>query len=303
MKRILLIIVMVAQVIAVYSQNETSYELTWQLAENQFLAYETIMEELEESKYETNDYLTSLFDTLGFANDSIDMKTEFKKLFESMQKDADNYYLLSVLNKKDSRVEVSMLRKVKEDAEESSSNLNNDFPLDKFKEMQKGVQFRGELNEFGGIYSYYLQRKQKNLLALFFQLPEVNVKVGDTWSIDLQWLGTDFTFDCDSANRFNQVSLVEINVVEKDTIAKIKYDIHEYILGDFKPVWNNEAIESEMSMDYDGICEFNVSEGKWISFNAIMTLKSTGFQNISQKFRYSLIETSIDEDDKSLIKE
>jgi hypothetical protein len=57
-----------------------------------------------------------------------------------------------------------------------------------------------------------------------------------------------------------------------------------------------------MIIDYKGICEFNISKGRWHSFNAIMSVKSSGLQNVTQKYKYSLIEAEVDDYDKELIK-
>lgn len=302
MKKIILLLLGLTISLNGYTQENDSYEIKWKIPNNDFLSYKTYMEELDNSQIESNDKLSALLGDLGLAKDTTGLKDKLLMLFESLRKEEKNYHMISVLNKKKNRIKVSMIRKQINKKKQSSEKDSLEFYSNKMNEMRKGIQFRGELNENGSIYSYYLLRKQKTMLAIFFQLPEKPVSIGDSWSIDMQWFGTNFSFDCDSANHHNKVTLSNIKILNKDTIATIKYDLHEYLLGNIHNVWNNEVKKSEMIMDFNGICEFNLSKGKWKTYNAVMTLNFTGFQNIKQKFRYSLIETSLSENDKELIR-
>ena len=51
---------------------------------------------------------------------------------------------------------------------------------------------------------------KKNLLALFFQLPSKPVKIGEKWSIDLNWISMDQNFKCDSMKKVNEVQLIDV---------------------------------------------------------------------------------------------
>ena len=108
------------------------------------------------------------------------------------------------------------------------------------KQMSGGTMLHGEISEEGIIKSFYLANKQKNLVALFFQLPGRPVKVGDEWPLDIQLLSTDQGFICDSSYRKNVVRVVNISNSDGEHIVTLNYDIIEYVHGSYKlPFFGN----------------------------------------------------------------
>ena len=65
--------------------------------------------------------------------------------------------------------------------------------------------------------SFWVKSSQKNLIAIFFQLPAKPVKIGDKWSLDINLIANDQNFECDSAYKINEVTLTDIKKVNGET--------------------------------------------------------------------------------------
>ena len=125
----------------------------------------------------------------------------------------------------------------------------------------------GEISEEGIIKSFYLAIKEKNLVALFFQLPGRPVKVGDTWPLDIQLLSTDQGFVCDSSYRKNEVRVVSISDKDSEHIVTLNYNIIEYVHGSYKmPFFGNGPQESHSKYTFSGIAHFSIEKGKWLEW-------------------------------------
>jgi len=83
-------------------------------------------------------------------------------------------------------------------------------------------------------------------------------------------------------------------VLEGDTIAIIDYDILEYVEGDFTmPSFMGNETSTELTENkfvFKGQGVFSVTEGKWLSYHALVTLNMSGFMNANMKQQWSLIE-------------
>jgi hypothetical protein len=262
-----------------------------QLINKEIIAYKTTIRELEETKFQSNNYMKSLLDSLGIKDAS--KQIDLDEIAKALKKESESFELISTLQNVNDLIYVRMIRKVKDAANTSQTGVIGD--------MSKGIQFRGYLSKEGSIYSYYLKNQQKNILAIFFQLPEQKVKVGDSWTIDSQWFSNDQTFKCDKAERVNEVKLKDLKIVKKDTIALISYNIKEFLEGTTQIPWSKENKKATYKMSYTGDCEFNVSQGRWENFGAIMDTEAFGFQNIKQKLLYSLTPYKLDQGDTEIL--
>jgi len=265
--------------------------INWKIKNNEIIAYKTTMSELEESKFQSNNYLKSLLDSLGVKDGSNQL--DLDQLAKTLKKDSENFESISTLQNVNDLVYVRIVRKAKDAANTTSTGILGD--------MSKGIQFRGYLSKEGSIYSYYLKNQQKNILAIFFQLPGKKVKVGDSWTVDAQWFSNDHTFKCDKAERISEVKLKDLKVVKKDTIALISYNLKESLEGTTQIPWSKENKKAIYKMTYIGDCEFNISKGRWEKFGAIMDTEASGFQNIKQKLLYSLTPYKLDKEDIEIL--
>ncbi len=138
-----------------------------------------------------------------------------------------------------------------------------------------------------------MNNEQRNLISLFFELPNKNIKVGDTWGLDVHLISLDQHFKCDTSFRKDQVKLIEIKNQKKDTIAVIKYDITEYVSGFINmPSFfggGNKSTKTISKITYDAIAEFSLGKGRWINYYGIMSISTTGLLNINTKKKFALI--------------
>ena len=166
--------------------------------------------------------------------------------------------------------------------------------MDMMRSLNKGVVLRGSLYEEGGIHSFWLKSRQKNLLALLFELPTVPVKVGDKWSLDVNLIANDQNFDCDSAYKVNEVTLVDVKKRKGEKIAVLKYHHVEYVQGSYyKPSFLGDEGEQQagmMKFVHEGMAEFSVDKGRWVVYDGVMSLETTGMVTVKKKTRFGLIE-------------
>jgi hypothetical protein len=276
-----------------------TYRLTWKPEKDEIIAYKMETINLEDPKLDINSGFLSLLDSLS-KGDSTNVKREFlKKMIENSVESTKNTDKIATIEKKAQKIYVRILVKDKEPLK--AKPLNDSVP--DLGQLAKGIQFRGYLNENGSIYSFFLQSRQKNLLALYFQLPEYKVKVGDSWALDLQMISMDYQFLCDSADNKNSVTLLKTYQKGSDTIAVLKYQVEEYINGNYKDLWSGQKKPVKMEMKYYGSPEFNISKGRWEVFNMIMTVLSKGYQESSSKQLYKLTETKLTQSDLRILEE
>ena len=267
--------------------------LNWKVSQNDTIVYRTVMKQLGESEFEMN--FNQVFSSLHkIVPDSISRKLDsipesdnlfdndfFKKIKELYQ----NYNLTTYLTRSkvfEGIIDVEMIRKL---------NKTNDSLNEKegFNEMLSGTQLKGSIYRNGSIHSFWLNNSQKNLVALFFQLPKKKVKIGDIWSLqDLNYIQYGNIFHCEKADKTNEVKLTGINKTENDVIAVMEYNIHEYVSG--KIDFMGSLSPSQMEMSFKGKSEFSVNKGRWISYVGFLTVKSNGIMNSNSSQKLALIE-------------
>ena len=268
-------------------------DLKWKIEDDKILAYKTIMEQVDIGEIEMPSQ--TLFDKILKSDPgNIDKYyDQIKKFFESFYEGFENYSIITVLEKReDNNIDVKM---VYGDFSEKQNTDEPDAADEKslFKNIMKGVQLRGIINENGGIESFYTKRDQKNLLAAFFQLPEHSINIGDKWELEINWLTTDHYFICQKADRINEVQLIDVVKRDGETIGILKYEIYEKVDGNFKSPLGKGPTPTMMEMRLEGICEFSITAGKWKNYSGLLSFKSTGYQNVSYKQKYALIELEV----------
>lgn len=274
-----------------------TYRLRWKPNKNEIIAYIMETVNLENPKLDLNSGFLSLLDSLSHGDTTSVKATFVKKMLENSIENMKNTEKIATIQQQQQKIYVRILVKDKEPLKKKV--INDSLP--DFSQFSKGIQFKAFLNENGGIYSFYLQTRQKNILGLYFQLPENKVKIGDSWPLDLQMLSMDYQFNCDSANNINKVTLQKTYQKDLDTIAVLKYEIVEYLSGSYSDLWSNQKKPIMMEMKYFGNPEFNITKGRWENFNMIMTIISKGYQESSTKQLYKLTETKLTNGDHKLL--
>ncbi|MBS1635180.1 MAG: hypothetical protein JST26_04600 [Bacteroidetes bacterium] len=273
-------------------QKNRTVELRWKIEKNEKLNYQTIMSNIDTTKFEMNfgKAFQALFDS---ANNEA---SETQKLVKSFGKALQNTdYVTTLTNKGRGIIDITMLASQKDNSNESLKDTsgNEDAKILKMiQSLNKGVVLRGSVYETGGIHSFWVKSNQKNLIAVFFELPKKPVKIGDTWSIDINLISNDQNFSCDSSYKINEVTLIDIKKEKGETIAVLKYNIAEYVHGFFTfPSLSGDGSDQEtmMKFTHQAIAEFSVDKGRWVSYEGIMTLDATGYMTAQKKTRFALV--------------
>ena len=215
--------------------------LKWKLKPDETIGYKTAMEQVESTDFE-----------IDFGNDKNMPKEEFKEIFDGLKKEFEKTSFITTMQWNErGNIETKMFTEGFNDKDTKPIDPKNFNPAS----MMKGVMLRGEINESGQIESFYLKGAQKNLIAMYFELPNRPVKIGDTWSLNVSYLQFDQSFVCKLADRTDNVELIDVLKDKNDTIVIIKYDISESASGYMKNPMTNEKIETSLSMSFNGILE------------------------------------------------
>lgn len=149
-----------------------------------------------------------------------------------------------------------------------------------YRSMSGTLQLRGEIDPTGRIKSFWLPQAQKNIVALFFQLPAKRVKVGDEWDLDVNYIQMGANFICERSNASRKAKLISLTEEAGDTVAKIEYEINENVEGHFDVA----DVKGKTVITFRGTGEFLINAGRWRSFLGTMTSSANqGFMNMSQE--------------------
>ncbi len=283
MKKYQLIITVILSICFNNLYAQEKYSIKWKIDTGDIIAYQTIMEDIDTARIEEPFLLKEMKEL--YADSTTNEDVDLNDFYELMKKDVEDLTTITILKRKKEWIDVQLI----------VENLDEDTAKDSasFSSFMKGVQLRGLLNQNGDIQSFYTINKQKNLLALFFQLPSHPVAIGDKWSIDMNWLQMDQHFDCDTMSKINEVKLIEVKIDGKDTIAVIRYKNYEMVKGGYLSPFSNKSIESFIDSRYDAICEFSINEGKWRNYSGIFSIITSGYQNSSYKQKFVLYEKEV----------
>lgn len=277
-----------------FGQKNQTYDLKWKVEKKEKLNYVTAMSDIDTSSIEIDfaDFFKALSDsTNNGLKESKDLFKRFNQAFKNLD------YVTTLSTKEDGIIDIVMTTRPKENSKETEVDSTDSKEAEMLKMMQtmnQGVMLRGSVYESGAIHSFWVKSKQKNLIALLFQLPTSPVKVGDKWSLDINLIANDQNFECDSAYKINEVTLTDIKKINGETVAVLKYNIVEYVNGDFNlsSFSENDAGKKEtmMKFSYQGIAKFSVDKGYWINYDGIMSLEAKGIMTANKKTKYTLIK-------------
>lgn len=266
-------------------------DLNWKLPDTDSLKYQTVMTPIGESSFKMN--FGELFDKIT-DKENTEMENFGKTFFKKLKDFNNNTNLITILTKSENFDDVINIEMIAEEKEKS-----NDDDKDSMSQMMhsilKGTMLRGSVYSNGSLHSFWMKSRQKNLLSLFFELPNKSIKKGDSWTLhNVNFIGNDQNFICKECEKKNTITLIDIKHIDAETIAVIDYDIVEYVSGDFNmPAFmGNKASKKKTTMKfiYKARAEFSIDKGKWISYNGIMALNASGALNSVQKQKFALIE-------------
>ena len=280
--------------------NAETVKLQWKISPEDTLKYKTIMNDIGEQKLEMNfgGMFDKLFDSIP-EKDKLFGKDFFNKLQKSFN-DTDFITLLTDSKYFDNTVDIAMYTVADnpflsnnndKDDNEAEKKEDEDMFVKLLKKMMRGIMLRGNVYKTGGLQSFWLKSGQKNLVSLFFELPDKELKVGDKWTLDnVNLISFDQNFICEKADKKNVVILSDIITENNEKIAVIDYDIYEYAEGIFENPFLDNKVDTKMKMVYKAQAKFSITQGKWVSYTGIMSLDATGFLDSKQKKKFALIE-------------
>lgn len=274
-----------------FSQNDQKLALSWKLDKDDTILYRTVMQDIDTSAFKFDfGEMGELFNAV--ADDSLmrEMDNFFEKVSESIQK--KDYVTRLYADRDAVNIEMSTVEEGEEYDLEKLKKAENKEDIDVERIMSSlmdGVVLRGSVYQSGAIKSFWLKSRQKNLIAVLFELPQGKVEIGDTWELEVNFIANDHNFLCDSSYHKNEVTLIDVKVEEGDTIAVLKYDIQEFVSGDFKSPFSDVPKATTMLMTHEAIGKFSVSKGRWVAYNGIMSLISSGVMTSNSRQNFSLI--------------
>jgi len=274
--------------------------LKWKLKPGEVITYKTTMDEMDTANYKTTTMnfggMAKLISKM-LADSSGKMDKEKEKEMKEFDRKMQNIQLMSKLTEaKSGIIDIVGSYIEKKTEEDTTHDSLSDALKDEMKFMESmvgNVALRGSVDENGKVQSFYVKNDQRNLIAIFYELPGKPVKVGDTWSLDIHFISMDQNFKCDTSYRKNEVKLTGIKKQGKETIAELKYDIDEYVSGDFKSPMNFGGMDKQekttMKITYTGTAEFSIEQGRWLNFDGIMFLDASGVMTSHTAKKCSLI--------------
>jgi hypothetical protein len=288
----ILTLVFVFLAIASFGQKKQKVDLDWKIGKEEKLSYLTVMSDIDTSSTQLNfgSLFKSFSDSTG--KDMSQAKDFFKKLNAAFK----NVNVVTTLTNKGGGVIdiVAVAKQNKNELQSDTTNSKQDRMIKMMKAMGQGVLLRGSVYESGGIHSFWTKTNQKNLISIFFELPTKPVQVGDTWKLDVNLISNDENFECDSSYNLNKVTLVEIKKIQGENIAVLKYDIVQYVKGNFsmsKLTGNGgEQTKTMMKFTHQALAEFSIDKGRWISYDGIMSLVASGVMTANKKTKLTLIK-------------
>jgi len=263
--------------------------MKWKLKPGEVISYKTSMDEIDTANH--RDFNVSGMEKLitGETND-----TSSQKLFKRLSKLVMNSSFITHLkSSKDGLIRIEMIMnnnkpEVFKDTTRDGKNAKE--MQDMLSKMTSGVMLRATINQNGGIESFYTKNEQKNLVATFFELPGRAVVLGDSWPVSVNFISMDQNFTCDSSFRKNIVTVTAISDVQNEHIVTLKYDIVEFVKGDFSSPFSNTSIKTTMKMTYQAVAQFSIEKGKWLGYDGIMSLSSTGLMDSQTTKKFALVE-------------
>lgn len=203
---------------------------------------------------------------ISFFSEDFNFPTKFSMVV-LLKKNKDK--TISVLFIQEGLPETSKAAKP-EDTKTKEKKKEEDLLIELLRATQNSVQVRGLLNEDGSIASFWTKPRQKNLLAILFELPRRRVKTGDTWKLDVSLLSYDQNFIAASYGRTNTVKLEKVKKTGSGETALLNYNISESVKGTFA------SKKVSMFMAFSGKGKFSLNKGCWEELSLISDMRSKG---------------------------
>lgn len=253
--------------------------LRWRVPKGKVFALKTAISSVDSSK--DNAIKFNLEEMFKGMSEGDTPSEEIKKALNGELRMPKDYSMVTVL--KGEAKDTISIRMIMEDFDPpaQAEGLSGDTYQKLIDQMKGSVQLRGDITPSGSIRTFYLESKQKNLLSLFFELPQAPVRIGDSWELHVNLLSMGHGFICDAARRINRVTLVSLEPTDtEDQIATMEYTLFESAKGRFVLPGFDEDKPAGMSFSFIGRGRFSLRQGVWESFVGLMEIKGTGMMKV-----------------------
>lgn len=287
-----------------FSQSKEKISLEWKISKNDTLKYKTTMNAIQEkSEITSKNDSTSIFSDKDFekireslSEISSDLKYQTNLFLNKKDENLIDIEMLMFNEEKDNSIEkfkemITQQEKVESQKKVKKKNHKNKIDeIEKdsinFKNLYKGlvglngnIVLRGRITNAGEIISTYYKNSQRNLISVLFELPNRKVEIGEKWKLNVSLIEMDQNFVCDSLSKENSVYIEQIIEKDGDKIAVIKYNISEYVIGDFNnPMGGMFGMETDkktfMKISHIATGYFSILKGKWINYEGVMEIES-----------------------------
>jgi len=274
--------------VSAFAQNNQPVLFKWKLKPNEVISYKTTMEEVEPGAKAFD--MSGIMKAMGADSANVSGARDMMKKLSAAMKPTNMVTQLTEKHK--GIIDIELITKNDNKSPLSGGDSTN-MMAEFFRKMASGVMLRGAIHDDGTIASFYNKSDQKNIIALFFELPGKAIKQGDSWPLTVNLVTADQNFKCDSSYRKNEVTAIKVESINGDRVVTLKYDIVEFIKGDFafpSPTGELSKVPTSMKMTFQGLASFSVEKGRWLTYNGQLTYNSTGIMSANSKQNYALVE-------------
>jgi hypothetical protein len=136
--------------------------------------------------------------------------------------------------------------------------------LSEDSEKKHQVVLLGYFDKHGNSSSFYLYQKQKNLLNLFFDVPDIPVNKDTTWERDIYitQIGQSFVPQLEKRKNINRLIDTSKNA-EGDVLAHIGGINHEEVSGNYEFASSDSLMPVSIKSTHYFYGVFNVTQGYW----------------------------------------
>jgi hypothetical protein len=241
--------------------------LHWSDAVNKTYRYDVTIKKLGPESDPKLDYRNALQDRESF-------KLELSKI-KRMKLGESNH--IAVVSSKNGLLEGQLFQPVTGSVDaEDVDNINKGDKL-------QTILF-GTFDKHGNISSFYLPQKQKNLLKLFFDVPDSPINENTTWKRHLYLTQIGERFIPTSAKRLDINRLIETTRnSEGDLHAHIGGIARETIDGSFELLESGLSVPVSNESTYYSYGVFNVTHGYWERNTTVsyINVKDSGLYDVS----------------------
>jgi hypothetical protein len=309
----------VASSVFVFGQTNEKIFLEWKISPNDTIKYKTSMKtislenenniqsdsnllllgekfkELSNSLSDMNSklkYQTNLFINKGNSN-FIDIEMQMLN-----DKNNSNQDFAALMDKMKNESNKEVKKKKNKKSKENENGIDSvDFKnmIESLASLNNNIVLRGRISNTGEIISNYYKNAQRNLISVLFELPNRKVEVGEKWKLNVNLVQMDQNFYCDSIISENSVFIDSLIENDNDKIAVIRYNIFEYVLGDYNNPLSGMFVKTTvektyMKVSYVATGYFSIINGKWNSYEGEMDIETNNMLGGKSKTEFKLIE-------------